>query len=412
MNIGIEKKIEEYKVCKDKILLEEIIKYYEPFFCKRIKEVYGNKYIDKAKKELPLLVNYYFEKNIHDKLCNYLSKKSKTIFNTKENFDDKINNGNEELIKKHYISKFYNKLISGAYSSVLTDKQKLNLSVLIVNNVYDNYVKSSKSSGVALSFNSMLNNKLELFKNEQTVLLYYVRKIELTNNIKKYFYKKYKYLIKDYKYVTYDDFKLIVDEVLKRKYTSNAKLDDRIKRLIKEKEALNESKIPLEKRYAYIKDLVFNKLKSKVSVSEDVLKCEIDKKYNDYILVVKEKLRNGDSFNIKSYLNNRLTDHIKRRKSFFKYVYVDKDLVEKTRKDNVYLVEKYAVRYAKSVDQNTLSNNLSKKYDELVQEYYKKMRKTPFLVYVQNGLRSEANMLRNNYVDDEIKEKTKKPKLK
>ena len=80
-----------------------IIEHYKPIFLRNVEENYGKNYKEKAEEALLNLVNYYFDKNLEDKISGFLNKRSKTVFFVKTNFDEIIYSENSSLLKKHYI---------------------------------------------------------------------------------------------------------------------------------------------------------------------------------------------------------------------------------------------------------------------------------------------------------------------
>ena len=87
-----------------------IIEHYKPIFLRNVEENYGKNYKEKAEEALLNLVNYYFDKNLEDKISGFLNKRSKTVFFVKTNFDEIIYSENKKKKKKHYINKLYKTL--------------------------------------------------------------------------------------------------------------------------------------------------------------------------------------------------------------------------------------------------------------------------------------------------------------
>ncbi len=329
------------------------------------------------------------------------------------------NNKMDNKLLDDYVKILYFKMKNKNKNLVLSESKLEELSKVIIKRFYDNYLKIKKTISIHSYFYRRIINFERIFDQDEKLILCYVHYVGVNDEIKNYFYNKYLYLLKPYLMAYEDDYKKVIDDLLNKdvKYITilESKIKKELKKLKNDKFMEMKNNYDYEKiynYYSYIKDLVFKKYNDRVVISPDELMHKISEKYKDYVKVVIKKLKNKDDFNINKYLNNRLSTYVEESKSFYEKVYVDEDEKEKNKKDYVYLVEKYAVKYAGSVDKKIMVDHLSKKYDELLEEYYRKNRKTTFLVFIQNGLRCEANMLHNNYVDDETQEKTKKPNLK
>ena len=318
-----------------------------------------------------------------------------------------------------YVKILYFKMKNKNNNLVLNESELEELSQAIIKRFYKDYLKNDKKVSMHSYFYRCIVNIERTFEKEEKLILCYVHFVGVNDKIRNYFYNKYLYLLKPYINVYEDDYKKIIDNLLNGDVKYITVLESKIKKELKKMK--NDKFIEMKNSYdyekiynyySYIKNLVFEKYKYKVVISHDELMRKLDEKYKSYVRVVVEKLKNKDDFNINSYLNARLSNYALESKSFYEKVYVDQDKIEKTKQDHFYLVEKYATKYAGNIDRVSMMKNLAKKYDELTEEYYKKNRRTSFLVFVQNGLRNKANMLHNNYVDDETKEKTKRPNLK
>ena len=109
-------------------------------FSKNVEKNYGQDYKTKAEEVLPELVDYYFEKDLEDKISVFLNKRSKTVFFVKTNFDEIIYSENSSLLKKHYINKLYKTLCKKCDIKVLDKEEIKELSKVIIENTFNNYI--------------------------------------------------------------------------------------------------------------------------------------------------------------------------------------------------------------------------------------------------------------------------------
>lgn len=419
----IEKLVLDAKKTKDNKLINQIINYYEPLFCYNVSRHYGKGYDEKAKNILPTLINYYFEKGLKDKLSGFLRKKSKTVFNCKKNFDQIMHGENSNSIKLHYENKLYKVLCKKCNTMILSDKQLKALAASITKNSYDNYLKTDKQTTVSNYFNIAITRKIDLYKNEEKMLLDYVIRIGVTPRIKVYFYSKYMHVFNEFDTLSLEDYQRVVDNALEN-YESlhsvieqnirnglNAKKDEeKINGLsaLKEVQAGNYENVDKVKTYySYIIDLVFNNFKDKVIVSEDILKQELTTKYDDYFNAAINSMKKGNNISLQRYINTRLSDYVRRKKSCFNVVYVDAEEKEKNIKDNIKIVDKYAIKYAGTYPLDKMINNLTSVYYSSAEEYYTKTRKCFFDEFVKGRLRQEAKLLSVIYKDDSEDKLTK-----
>lgn len=177
---------------------------------------------------------------------------------------------------------------------------------------------------------------------------------------------------------------------------------------LKEVQAGNYENVDKVKTYySYIIDLVFNNFKDKVIVSEDILKQELITKYDDYFNAAINSMKKGNNISLQRYINTRLSDYVRRKKSCFNVVYVDAEEKEKNIKDNIKIVDKYAIKYAGTYPLDKMINNLTSVYYSSAEEYYTKTRKCFFDEFVKGRLRQEAKLLSVIYKDDSEDKLTK-----
>lgn len=390
-----------------------IIEYYRPIFSKNVEKNYGQDYKTKAEEVLPELVDYYFEKDLEDKISVFLNKRSKTVFFVKTNFDEIIYSENSSLLKKHYINKLYKTLCKKCDIKVLDKEEIKELSKVIIENTFNNYLKCDKKSTVANYFNIAIRRKVNLYQNEEKMLLDYIIKIGITERIKIYFYSKYMHVFREFEPLSLDYYKTVVSDSLKNFKSLHFNLECSIRTKLKEKrindnpngiEILREIKAgnyeninKAKAYYSYIIDLVFNKFKDEVVVTEKELKQVISMKYDDYFDTAIYIIKKGKDISLPRYVNTRLTDYVKKKKSFY-IIYGDKDNPEK-------FVSYYMVKYASDCPYNYTLERMLKKYNELTDEYNKKERKTSFYDFITKGIREEAKEIAKTYADQDFNEK-------
>ena len=428
--MSINLKIKEAKETKNPKLFKEITKYYESKFINNVIKNHGKDYVNEAKDILPYFVEYYFDNDLKTNLSSYLYERAKNFLSIKVNFDNIINSNSKLLIRQYYINKLSYILKRDCYSKLLSNDQKYELSRCIVNDIFNNYVKEKKLSSVPNYFNNMLKKKISLFLNEEKLILKYIQYCGLDNKIKNYFYEKYMYVYHLYD-VSIDEYKDAINNILSTKYFFNINIESKLKKCL-DKTRINKEKIYHEKEkefkngnleyidevkehYLYILDLVFNKVKDKVNLSQKELKMLLEEKYDSYFITIVERIKDNyikEDFNFQKYINTVLTYYIMNYKTNQKIFYVDEDLKNKDIDDNLYLVNKYAIKYAGSCSKKILLKKLKDKYKSLIDEYFSRSRKTTFSNFVKKGLRDEAKRINLIYKDDDDLEKAKKPVLK
>ena len=390
-----------------------IIEHYKPIFLRNVEENYGKNYKEKAEEALLNLVNYYFDKNLEDKISGFLNKRSKTVFFVKTNFDEIIYSENSSLLKKHYINKLYKTLCKKCGIKVLDKKEIKELSKVIIENTFNNYLKRDKKSTVTNYFNIAITRKVNLYQDEEKMLLDYIIKIGVTERIKIYFYSKYMHVFREFEPLSLDYYKIVVNDALETIKSLHFNLECSIRTKLKEKrikdnpngiEILREIKAgnyeninKAKAYYSYIIDLVFNKFKDEVVVTEGKLKQTISMEYENYFGIAINKIKKGKDISLPRYVNTRLTDYVKKKKSFYT-IYGDKDNPEK-------FVSYYMVKYASDCPYNYTLERMLKKYNELTDEYNRKERKTSFYDFITKGIREEAKEIAKTYADQDFNEK-------
>lgn len=421
--MDIEKVVLEYKKTKDKKLFNYIISHYKPIFKSSVRKYYGKSYDMEIDEVFEDLIKYYFENDLKDKLSGYLYKKSKTIFNTTCNFNEVIHNDCEKM-KDHYINKMYNTLLKQNKKTILLKSEILELVKYDVNNMFKNYLSSEKASHVSNYFNVMIDRKVRMYKNEEKLILSYAKHIKNNNRIQTYFYNKFFYIYESYELDSIDVYKECINDILSSDFSMNSTILESIlfKKIRNKKseiismelEKLKEGKTfdydLLKKHYSYIKDMVFDKYKDEVFITSEELKDYINKKYDKYFNVGIEYIKKRPNKNLARYINNRLSDIIKRHKSFFKPFYVDEGIKEKNIQENSDIIYKVLKKYNNLYEnEDILLKIIECSYYKNAELFYKKERKAKFNVYVRNQINIDLNSI--NFKDeDEINEYLEKIK--
>lgn len=424
--MGIEKVILEYKKTKDKKIFDYIVSYYKPLFKNNVKKHYGKSYDKEIDEFFEDLIRYYFDNDLKNKLSGYLYKKSKTIYNVPYKFNQVIHI-DEVKLKEHYVNKMYNMLVKQNKKTVLLKNELLDLVKHDVNNMFENYLSNEKMTGVSNYFNVMINRKIQMYKKEDKLVLAYVKHIGVNNRIKTYFYNKYFYICELYELDSIDLYKKYIDDILKSNFSMNTvnfesllikkcknNKNNKKENIYIEIKKLKEGKTfnydLLKNHYSYIKNIVFDRYKDEVFIASGELKDYIDKKYDNYFDVGIEYIKKRPEESLPRYINNRLSDIIKRTKRFFKPFYVDDVKKEKTIKENTSIIYKVLQKH-KSLYHNddVLLEIIKYSYYENAELFYKKERKAEFKGFVRNHINADLKDI-NFQDEDEINEYLKKIK--
>lgn len=394
--MGIEEKVRLAKKTKDEKLIKEIIKYYEPIFCLNVSNKYGEEYIKDAKEMLPQLVyKYIYNDEIKSKLSLVLRKKVLTFF-PKTNYNDVITSGNKEYIKEHYINKLYKNLKILNTTDVLNDDELMMLSNKIVSGFYNNYLNGDKKSSVSNYFNSFISKKVEYFKDEEKLLIYYVNKVGSNNKIVSYFVNKYMYLLDEFKNIDFNTYRKIIKNILFDDiYFRNLNLKTTIIKKMKNKEESYISYIrkcisllkmgdltyydDVYKYYFYITSLVYEKYKDEV-ISKKEFKKALREKYDIYFKETIDRLPFKENLNIQRYVNSRLTFYAKNHRSLYEKARVNKKMINENSDE---LIDKTLRKYEKNIfPSDVLEDIIVESYYKSAEEYFKKHRNKDFVSYV------------------------------
>lgn len=394
--MGIEEKVRLAKKTKDEKLIKEIIKYYEPIFCLNVSNKYGEEYIKDAKEMLPQLVyKYIYNDEIKSKLSLVLRKKVLTFF-PKTNYNDVITSGNKEYIKEHYINKLYKNLKILNTTDVLNDDELMMLSNKIVSGFYNNYLNGDKKSSVSNYFNSFISKKVEYFKDEEKLLIYYVNKVGSNNKIVSYFVNKYMYLLDEFKNIDFNAYRKIIKNILFDDiYFRNLNLKTTIIKKMKNKEESYISYIrkcisllkmgdltyydDVYKYYFYITSLVYEKYKDEV-ISKKEFKKALREKYDIYFKETIDRLPFKENLNIQRYVNSRLTFYAKNHRSLYEKARVNKKMINENSDE---LIDKTLRKYEKNIfPSDVLEDIIVESYYKSAEEYFKKHRNKDFVSYV------------------------------
>ena len=221
------------------------------------------------------------------------------------------------------------------------------------------------------------------------------------------------HVFREFKELSLDDYKVAISDALETckslhfnpECSIRTKLDEKNDKynpsgikIVREIKSGNYENIDKAKDYySYIIDLVVNKFKDEVVITEEKLKQTISMKYDDYFDVAIYIIKKGKDISLPRYVNTRLTNYVRKKKSFYT-IYGDKDNPEK-------FVSYYMVKYASDCPYNYTLERMLKKYNELTDEYNKKERKTSFYDFITKGIREEAKEIEKTYADQDFNEK-------
>lgn len=167
-----------------------IFEYYKPIFEKNLSKNYDVEITSEIDLILKDLIDYYYENGLNTKIDDFLRRKAKVVLSDKGmNFDDAIFE-NEDKIRLHYTLFLFKKMKKVNKNNVLADDEVLKLSVDIINQLLNSYVKSDKSSLVNNYFNSLIRRKILCYENEEKLIYDYCIRFGPTKDIVNYFYEK------------------------------------------------------------------------------------------------------------------------------------------------------------------------------------------------------------------------------
>ena len=419
--MGIEKAVEEYKKTKDKRLFDYIVSYYKPSFKEKVRKNYNKNYDDEIDEIFEELVSYYFDNELKEKLTGFLRKRSKTIFNVPYDYTQIIHSEEKGKVRKHYIDKMYNDLKSQSKQTILLDDELYELVTYDVNIFFNNYLSNNKISEVSNYFNSQIYRKIIMYKNEERLILSYARNVKVNDRIKLYFYDKYFYLLEENLFDSFDDYKKYINEILlsgfylsnfnfeiqlrkKSKINKNNKIRIVHEELEKLKDGKEVNVVFIKEHYSYIKNLIFEKFKDSVFISEEELKSAISLRYDKYFDAAIKFVKGNENASISRYINTRISDSIKKNKRFFTPFYVDKDEKEKNINESKKLIDKYFKKYRGLFDDETLLKIIENLYYENAEDFYKKKRKTKFYDFVRNHISEDLKKIKFLDADEVCKD--------
>lgn len=394
-----------------------LTKYYEEYFISKVIKNSGLEYKEYAKKELPILLKTYIDKNNKKPLNSYLTDKSfkykrkdriilsdKPDVNNKEQFDFTID---------YYKKRFYNKIKE--YNNYLTDDELEKLSYKLSEFYSIKSAQNETDFRVTMN-NRILNEKRKYKKDEKNIVKRYIMLLGPNERMVKHFSNKYMYLLEKYrcddKYDCllehYDE--IVKDAISKSKHV-NFMYELAIKKGIRKfltagemslKEEyllIRNNKIGVEtlyRKYSYYKKYIFNKLKDKINLSSDELMELIDIKYREFIEVYVE---GTSKRSLRRYLNTRLLEYFGRfetideskRKtlemSYYYYLNLIDDALELLNANYPYIMAK---------------DRIKRKYTECIYYYYYANKNMTLSNYIYERLTEQVNILNNKYTDDYV----------
>lgn len=339
-----------YARCDINELHNTVIKTYKiKNATKEVLDLYTKYYLKKEFEGIMKNFIVYYE---DDNLSSYLNKKVRGMFKPKIN-EYKNEKTNTENKIRHYTNIYYNLLKNKI--TFFTDEEIIYYCKSFVMMVF------KRPSGLASITNEIKNDDLRI-KDDYTFILRYVKVIGTNDKILEYLNKKFYYILQDIetKYglkIENEDFKNIINNVLKNATQVNVNLEKLIKAELKKKvkkskkkiiviSDLNENlltqdeieKVREDNHYLVIK--AYNNTIKKCKAledDEDFIK-KLDEKYNDLFDYI---IKSDKDFNIKKYIATRLLDFCNR-----KIDAKNKSIVDNNKLMSLYL-DNYDIYYSK-----------------------------------------------------------------
>ncbi len=403
---------------------DTLFEYYKPFFIEHIRKKYGKDFIDLANEDYEEVFNYYFDKNVKDKIDSYFRKKAMRIYNSslkEENLISKVSNRSEENIV--YLSNYYKrKIIDDIYQknfNYLSYEEVNKYAYDILYNFFNKYVGSDNPTNILSMIAALIARERKYLSDCESFFIKYLIYEKPNDKIIDYFTNKYLYIIEKYKNTKYgyymllyykESIKVILNEIncpnfafetkLKKKiYKKKEQLKEEI-RLLQQKQDLSSDDIKtLYLCHEYVKDFVFDKYKDKFSHD---IKYIISKKYDEFLNAYLNSNRNRD---LSSYLFTRYTDYLDRKIKSNQICNIDINYDELN--DKIY---KYYHIYENILNKSTgyypKEQVLYETYLKLCENYFKKERKSSFNSYVNSGMivsiKYYDNLYTENYLDKTI----------
>ena len=377
-----------------------------------VKKNYGNDIDEEFVKELLRKKLLYYVENVRKtKLSNCLYKYAKTCLNDNPNYNILINKKPDE-IREHYIEKLYNDIISKMGNlKVLYAYQVRQISERLIDNYIKNYQSSEKSTSVGAYFSMMIRRKVLSINNEEDLIKKYIKYYNVPGNVRRRYTKKNNYIyLQNKDYISYIEFYNISNELLSRIADINnfsKELKIVVRKYVKSKiqEQLNNYKNNKEiiiKYYEYMVNDIVDKFKDKVTISKIELLDYVKRKYYDYANAYFEGSCN---LPFSSYVNTRLSDRIKNKKSFYyikrDFTEEEKHLIEKEKELANKIIHKYV---DDKVPFKELKEAVDKKIEEKTNDYYKKERTRSLHAYLNNIIHQECILVKSKHIDSKEKE--------
>lgn len=391
-----------------------IFEYYKPIFEKNLSKNYDVEITSEIDLILKNLIDYYYENGLNTKIDDFLRRKAKVVLNDKRmNFDDAIFE-NEDKIRLHYTLFLFKKMKKVNKNNVLADDEVLKLSVDIINQLLNSYVKSDKSSLVNNYFNSLIRRKILCYENEEKLIYDYCIRFGPTKDIVNYFYEK---CVSYEELAGYDltkkEYLILIEEILNNinslHFVFKTKLIEKVRKINKEckddrLDIIEEIRYGnfdnvelLRCLYSNIIDLVFDKFKDKVYVSNEEFKKILKQKYDEYFDKTVVKLYNDGNINFQRYLNVRLSNFCKTNKRLNSNFFVDEEEKDQTIRNNESLIDVVFKRYKKKIiPSDVLEDIIIESYYKSAEEYFKIKRKRDFASYVDYKMNSYVKKMNLN----------------
>ncbi|MBQ9013857.1 MAG: hypothetical protein IJ094_09990, partial [Bacilli bacterium] len=382
--------------------------YYKEYYIEKCIKYNGVEGRTLAFKTYDKVLNDFFRKNNLKNLNIYLESKSKiaaqlAIMNTEND---------KQRVKKHYLERLEKEISRG---EILTDQEIHNLCYNFINGVVMNYDPNTVKSNIHVICNENVVRFLNYCKNEEKLLLYYVKFVGISEKVIDYYMAKCKKLKNKYnisdsmceeiiinilsngKILEKNIYKSVESEIKRilrdKKNKQQVEIDKILNKLNDKNDISEEEILTLKNYYSQIKKDIYDKYKDKVTISKNSLKDEIDKKYDMVIdRYISNFIKNGIKSSIPKYVRSSLYN-IFDNDRYYILVYKDRDfeeLKEDRKRVNRKIVDKYIDKYTNKYGCIFTDEDLEKileEYDRVSDLYYERKRKIMYEDYIKLKVR-------------------------
>lgn len=384
---------------------KKLYDYYKDFYIKKCIKYNGKEGYGAALKTYEKVFYDYFKKDMVKSLAFYLKYKSKVA--KQERIKDKIEEDKKEVIK-YYADDLYNKMPK---EKVLNNEEIYDLCYNFIRKIVVNYNKEMVKSNIYTICHMRIKRLVNYAKDEENLVLYYVKYVGLNKKALNYFKDKYEELKKEYN-VSNKEYKNAIIKVLSNgkllrkdiyasikreleyisKNNNNAKKDevDKIVEKINNKIMPSMEEIDILKEYySPIKDDIYDKYKDKVTIGKKELKEEISVRYDSLInKYISNVFNDGMTDRIDKYVRCCLYSVFNSKKYYYpKY----KDSVPlEIREDRKRVHKKILYKYIEKYNCNFTDEEMEEilqEYNNISDLYYIKPRKAKYEDYIKSNVR-------------------------